>query len=102
MQDWPFASPPDETVITLTRILTGPSTVLLVTHDDDDDSWQFLDGGHAFERDAVVVELGEMIALDPSLSQLADLPIGWYAWRSEESHDWKRAEGEPPADLISP
>lgn len=102
MQDWPFASPPDEAVITLTRIITGPSAVLLVTHDDDDDSWQFLDGEHAFESDAAVIGLGEMIALDPSLSQLADLPPGWYAWRFEEGHDWKRAEGEPPADLISP
>ena len=50
----------------------------------------------------MVVELGEMIALDPSLIELADLPIGWYAWRLEENQAWQRAEGEPPADLISP
>ncbi len=101
MDHWPFADPPDLTVITLTRILEGRSPVRLVTHDDDDDSWQFLDGDHAFERDAVVVGLGEMVGLDPSLEALSDLPLGWYAWRSGQGEPWSRAEGEPPTDLIS-
>src|SRR5262245_5966479 len=41
---WPFADPEDTAVITLDRILRGESTLRLVTHDEDDGSWQFLDG----------------------------------------------------------
>lgn len=101
MHEWPFADPPDLAVITLTRILTGESSICLVTHDDDDESWQFLDGEHAFEHAAAVVGLGEMLEFDPTLAVLADLPLGWYAWRASTDADWQRAEGEPPADLIS-
>ena len=93
---WPFGDPEQTEVITLERILQGRSSVLLVTHDEDDGAWQFLDGEHVFEDDGAVVCLGEMVQLDPSLGQLGDLPVGWYAWRPEPGQPWRRAAGEPP------
>jgi len=95
--DWPFADPPETEVITLGRVARGESPLRLVTHDDDDGSWQFLDGEHVAEEDALVIALGEMVQLDPSLASLADLPIGWHAWRDDGSHDWRRALGDPPS-----
>ncbi len=96
---WPFADPPDCEAITLDRILLGESVLRLVTHDEDDGSWQFLDGEYVFEEDAMVVSLAEMVEFDPTILALADLPIGWYAWRSGPDGPWNRAQGEPPVDL---
>jgi predicted adenylyl cyclase CyaB len=91
---WPFEEPEGTEVITLERILRGASSVLLVTHDEDDGAWQFLDGEHVFEDDGAVVCLGEMVQFDPSLGELGDLAVGWYAWREEPGRPWRRAAGE--------
>lgn len=95
---WPFRDPENTAVITLARILQGETPLRLVSHDDDDGCWQFLDGEHVFEADAVVVGLGEMVQFDPSLLALADLPEGAYAWRSAPDQPWQRALGEPPVN----
>jgi hypothetical protein len=50
--------------------------ILYVTHDEEDGMWQFLDGGDASEEDARILSLKEIVAIDPSLAQLADLPLG--------------------------
>lgn len=92
---WPFKEPEDDVAITLDRITTGESPILLVVRDDD--GWQFLDGEHIFEDDARIVFLGEVVQFDPSLLALADLPIGWHAHRPAPGEPWTRAEGEPEA-----
>jgi hypothetical protein len=94
--DWPFTDPQDTVVITLDRVLRGDAPLLLVTHDEDDGAWQFLDGGHVFEDDAVPVHLGEMAQFDPGVLELADLPAGWHARRSGPGQPWRRSPGEPP------
>jgi predicted adenylyl cyclase CyaB len=95
---WPFVDPEDTVAITLERILRAESPILLVTHDREDGGWQFLDGAHVMEEDGVVVQLGEMIQFDPSLEDLADLPMGWHAWRSALGSPWHRAEGDSPGE----
>lgn len=90
-----------EEAIVLGRILRGESPLRLVTHDADDGSWQFLDGGHVFEEDAELVGLVEMLQFEPGLLGLADLPEGWYAWRPRPGDPWHRAPGEPGPELFS-
>ena len=99
--DWPFDESEDTEVICLQRILRGDAPLLLVTHDDDeeDGAWQFLDGEHVFEEDAVVVCLGEIVQFDPSLRELADLPPGSFAWRAQPDQPWQRGQGDPPTNL---
>jgi hypothetical protein len=93
---WPFEDPAETEVITLDRILDGRSSILLVTHDaDEESSWQFLDGEQVFEDNGVTVLLGEIVQFDPSLLDLADLPCGWHARRDSADQPWTRAEGEP-------
>lgn len=94
--EWPFEDPEDTQVIILERILRGESSLRLVTHDEDDGSWQFLDGDHVFEDDAVIVFLGEIVQFDPSLLSLALLPLGWHAWRDSPAEPWRSLPGEPP------
>ena len=66
-----------------------------VTHNEDNANWQFLDGKHVFEEDRVLVCLGEWFSSIPD-GELADLPQGWYAWRTTADGPWQRAQaGEP-------
>ena len=95
IEPWPFPDPPIVEAITLDRILNGSSSILLITRDLDDGTWQFLDGGHVFEDDAALVLLGEMLQFDPSIADLADLPLGWHARRDSAEGAWNRIEGEP-------
>ncbi|RUT29681.1 hypothetical protein EJP77_14270 [Paenibacillus zeisoli] len=53
------------------------STILYVTHDEDDGMWQFLDGEEVKEDYVRLLSLKEMVNIDPSLAQLSDLPLGW-------------------------
>ena len=70
---WPFEDSRNTASITTRQVLDG-APVLLVTHDDDDGSWQFLCGTTDDPADARVVGLGEMYKRDPSLGEVADLP----------------------------
>ena len=85
---WPFADPGSLAVITLKRIVYEGAPVLLVTHDADG-TWQFLDADEANERDAAVAALDEMVALDPTLRELAALPRGYYAVRQRPEDPWE-------------
>jgi len=87
---WPFESPPDAAVFTLKRILWEGKPVLRVHHDAEDGAWQFLDGGDLAEEDAAVVGLAEMVDLDRTLLDLADLPPGWSASRQSPKDPWKK------------
>lgn len=88
--DWPFDQPKNVACITLWNILRDHAPVLLVTHDADDGSWQFLDGSDLVNAKPAVVGLANMVKLDPTLLELADLPEGWRAWRSACGAPWTR------------
>ncbi|MEN1681101.1 MAG: hypothetical protein AAGJ46_16055, partial [Planctomycetota bacterium] len=74
---WPFDQPPDCAVISLRSIVFGGKPILLVSHDEDDHGWQFLDGSDFDTADAAVVNLRLVVELDPSLLEVADLEPGW-------------------------
>lgn len=88
--EWPFSDPKNVAVITLKSITTGGSPILRVTHDADDGTWQFLDGSVASEDNASVVSLEGITRIDPSVMELADLPLGGAAWRSTTNEPWQR------------
>lgn len=52
--------------------------------------WQFLnsESGPRNEAEAKVISLSE---LDASVVELADLPLGWHAWRDSRASPWKGA-----------
>jgi hypothetical protein len=79
---WPFDDPPNVAVITLAQIIEQGYPVLYVSHDRDDGAWQFLHDGTNEIEDARLISLRAMVERDQTLLQLADLSLGWYAWRS--------------------
>jgi hypothetical protein len=90
---WPFLDPPNTAVFTNVRILDYDDWVHYVSHDSDDGAWQF----HPFQdappsvREAAVVSLEHMFRIEPRIAELADLPLGWHAWRDAKGSPWMRA-----------
>jgi len=89
VEEWPFDDVPNTASITTRQVLQG-APILLVTHDADDGSWQFLCGTTDDPADARVVGLGDMYKRDPTLATLADLPEGWRASRDSAALPWQR------------
>jgi len=92
IEDWPFDDPQNVAVVTTREITEKNAPILLVSHDEEDGGWQFLPGGGPLrEENARVVALRRIWLLDPSVGQLADLPLGWQASRRSPLEPWQRA-----------
>jgi hypothetical protein len=85
--DWPFDQPPDAAAITVQAVLDG-DPILRVSHDEDDDGWQFLDGREVDISAARLISMAEAVELDPSLEEIAELPPGWIAHRESPNAAW--------------
>ncbi len=92
--DWPFDQGPSCAAITVRQIIDGSQPILHVTHDSEDHGWQFLGAGGACAEDAAIVAMSEIVNIDPSVLDVADMPPGWQAWRPSVDEDWVR-EPEP-------
>ena len=86
--DWPFDAPPNLACITTVKVLREGHPILLVTHDKDDDGWQFLCGTTNDPKDGLVVGLDCIYQLDPSVGEVANLPPGWIATRDTRDVAW--------------
>ena len=87
---WPFDEAPDTACITTRLVLDEDAPILMVSHDEDDGGWQFLCGSTDDPEDGRVIGLDCALDLDPGLAELADLPLGWKAWRDSPEHEWDR------------
>lgn len=96
---WPFEDARDTAVFTSWRILRKEEWIHYVTHDSEDGAWQF----HPFSAptpltEAALVSLETVFSLDGSIAELADLPMGWHAWRDSPDGAWIR---EPREEEVS-
>ena len=89
--DWKFSDPPHTGIYVSKAVHQGTERVTYVSHDLDDGAWQFL-GDSMSESGAVLVCLHHPIDGDPSLVELADLPLGWCAERAAFGEPWYRYE----------
>jgi hypothetical protein len=93
-EHWPFTEPRNVRVYCTRGIVEGGKPVLLVVRDLFG-AWQFLDGGAIAPGELPVhVQLGQVVALDPTLAEIADLPGGWSAERIAVGTPWSRAKGQ--------
>ena len=76
-------------MFTLKCIVLDRMPITYVSHDAEGD-WQFLRQEHQLrEEDATLISLGEMIEHDPSILEVADLPLGGIATRSNQNSPWQ-------------
>jgi Domain of unknown function (DUF4262) len=88
--NWKFPDPPHTRVYLSQAVHTGTEPVTYVSHDTEDGAWQFLGDSMADGGGPSPSCFHHPIDRDPSLAELADLPLGWYAERCEVGQPWVR------------
>ncbi len=94
MMAWLFQDPPDVVAYTSKAVAELGHWIHYVSHDEDDGAWQFhsVDGAPQSTDDARLMLLRNIVALDPTVACLADLPLGWIAWRDSRDSEWNRKQ----------
>ena len=80
------------------QVMDGSEPILLVSHDEDDHSWQFIGSSDASMADAMLVALEEVVRRDPTVIEVADLEPGWQALRDFVGGPWTRRPHPPVPD----
>jgi hypothetical protein len=103
MGGWKFEDPKNLAVMSTRKIFSSSGWIAYVSHDVDDESWQFYGNEAEIDQDdLILVGLAEIVELDEAVAQLADLPLGWHARRDTKSSPWRRSRkppGPPETDL---
>jgi hypothetical protein len=84
---WPFKEPAETRAYTTRFVLDKDFPILIVLHQHDG-SWEFLCGTTEKAKDAREIFLGEAVELDSRLREVADLPVGWRAYRDSPEAPW--------------
>ena len=87
---WPFDQPQNAAAITSRQVLREGHPILSVVHYSDDHSWSFTCGTTSDVQDGLVVDMGCIVEMDPTLTSIADLPPGWRAFRESIDSPWER------------
>jgi hypothetical protein len=88
--NWKFQDPPHARVYLSETVHNGSEPVTYVSHDAEDCSWQFLGDSMSDGGGPVVSCFHHPIDRDPTLTELTDLPTGWYAERDKVGEPWIR------------
>jgi len=91
LEDWPFAELPETGVYTTKSIIEGNEPIMRVFHDPEGD-WQFHGSGESSVGSGALACFHCIVLRDPTLRELADLPISWAAWRDLVGGPWQREE----------
>lgn len=96
---WSFEDPPETAVVTTTQITQKGAPILYVSHERDENgeaTWQFHSLIEPFSMDdAQLVRLETIVRLDPTIAEIADLPMGYAATRMERGGSWRRHQEQP-------
>jgi hypothetical protein len=97
MDEWKFEDPKNVAVISTRKIFRRGGWIAYASHDDDEDqAWQFYGNEAEVDYDdLILVGLVEVVELDETVAQLADLPVGWHAWRDTKTSPWRRGKKIP-------
>lgn len=90
--NWKFPDPPHTGIFLSETVHKGTEPVTYVSHDAADGAWQFLGDSMSDGGGPVISCFHHPIDRDPSLAELADLPLGWYAQRGKPGEPWVRAK----------
>lgn len=81
----------DNTAVFTTKfVVNDKKEITYVTHEKEDGAWQFFsnDNFDNFEDVAKVVGLGEIVKIDATVLDIADMPEGFSAHRKFKGDKW--------------
>ena len=87
---WTFDQPRDSAAMTTRQVMEQDEPILAVYHDEDDHGWQFIGASNASESSGGVISLEQAVDLDSSVTEVADIPPGWFATRDGANSEWIR------------
>jgi hypothetical protein len=90
--DYKFKEPETSACFVCDHVMTKARPILLVTHDDDEEYeyWQFLCGeADHDDSNLKIISLKQATAIDPSINDLYDMPLGVSADRKSIIHKWE-------------
>ena len=93
--NWKFTDDPHTGVYLSETVHNGTEPITYVSHDAADGAWQFLGDSMSEGGGPVISCFHHPIDSDPTLVELADLPLGWYAKRRSVGQPWIRSKREP-------
>jgi hypothetical protein len=90
MTEKKFKEPDNTAVFTTKFVVTDDKDITMVTHEKEDGAWQFFsDDDFDDYRDVIkVVGLGQIVKIDSTILELADLPVGFSAKRKYKGDKW--------------
>jgi hypothetical protein len=95
---WPFDQPRNCATFTVRQVMQKEEPITIVSHAAHDHSWSFVGPTGFRMKDAMLVCLEEVVKLDLSTLEIADLPPGWHAQRESQNHPWIRSESPSDED----
>ena len=86
-----FPDPGNTAVFTTKFVLFEKKDITRVYHDEEDGAWQFFsdDPFENYEDVAKSVALDEIVSLDKTVLEIADLPMGSCAVRESRFTSWR-------------
>ena len=90
-EKWPFDESCEVKVLTTKAVVEEGFPILIARRGQHDFPWQFLDNALSGDTEGVEVSLQELAGLDPTIYQLAKMPVGWQAWRASARDPWHKA-----------
>lgn len=94
MNQWPFDQPRNCATFTTREVIEGSEEILEAYHDADDHGWQFFGQTGGSVENRALVALEEIVSLDASVLEIADLLPGWRAVRTARTESWTRSSLE--------
>ncbi len=92
--EWPFDQERNVAAVTTRQVALEQYPILLVVHYSYDHSWAFTCGTTSKSDDLMLVGMGEVVDLDETLYQIANLPPGWCAERESIESEWRKFKDE--------
>lgn len=85
-----FSNSIDTAVFTTKFVLEDKKTITYVIHEIEDGAWQFFsdDKFENFESVAKIVGLREIVNIDPTLTELMNMEMGYVATRKNKNDKW--------------
>lgn len=90
MGEFKFNESENVACIVCDHVVNKERPIKLVTHDEGDGQWGFLCGeiGHQ-TKNYMLISISEVINIDKSMNDLAEIPMGFGATRDEVGGQWK-------------
>lgn len=75
-------------VLTSKWVMTRESPIVRISHHEDG-IWEFFGKENITEEEVIVVSLKQIIDVDPTVLEVADMPMAFNAFRQSVDTSWK-------------